>query len=559
MKLLFKICILPVFLLTCGLSYAQEKGIFYQRKDPAAKQFEKIEWDIQLSAPFLNPYDQREIALDMVIVSPSGKPLLLPCYFERGDTLRSDWKARFAAQESGEYSYHFSLKNKNGMTASREDHFRVAASAKPGFLHKNNLWTFKFDNGKLFRGIGENVAWESRSFEDPKWTYDYLLPALSKNGANFFRTWMCPWNLPLEWQKVNSTKRYRNTDAYFNPGGIKRMDELVQLADSLQLYFMLTLDMNSGNWSNNPYNVSNGGPVKAWKDFFTSNAAMDKYKNKLRYLVARWGYSTSIGAWEFFNEIDNGAFTPGDSIIIPHSSITAWHDEMARYIKDIDPYGHLVTTSISHRDIAGLNAIAYMDFNQKHIYKHTEKIPAIYPDYIQTFGKPYVIGEFGYRWEDQDPKYAREANADYKRGLWYGLFSPTPILPMSWWWELFDDQGMTPYLNGVRTISDEMLRSGHGEFNPFPVEAGKFEAYGMQCGDRYFICLMNNTRAAASFPVSFPFVGNKRPLIRTFSPTQRQYAGLSGAKMKLERLTLAPAKLDAGQTLILIITGKRRI
>ena len=27
------------------------------------------------------------------------------------------------------------------------------------------------------------------------------------------------------------------------------------------------------------------------------------YKNRLRYLVARYGYSTSVFAWEFFNEV----------------------------------------------------------------------------------------------------------------------------------------------------------------------------------------------------------------------------------------------------------------
>src|SRR5262249_40435994 len=156
----------------------------------------------------------------------------------------------------------------------------------------------------------------------------YLLPTLSRNGANFFRTWSCPWNLPLEWKRSGNPKRYKNSDQYFNPGGIKRMEELLHLVDSLGLYIMLTLDMNSGNWANNPYNIANGGPVKTWAEFFSSVSAMDKYKNKLRYVVARWGYSTHIAAWEFFNEIDNGVFTRNDSIVIPHSAVTHWHDEM---------------------------------------------------------------------------------------------------------------------------------------------------------------------------------------------------------------------------------------
>lgn len=38
-------------------------------------------------------------------------------------------------------------------------------------------------------------------------------------------------------------------------------------------------------------------------DFFTNERARADYKQRLRYLVARYGYSTSIFAWEFFNEV----------------------------------------------------------------------------------------------------------------------------------------------------------------------------------------------------------------------------------------------------------------
>ena len=134
----------------------------------------------------------------------------------------------------------------------------------------------------------ENVAWESRSIENQQFTDDYLLPTLAKNGAKFFRVWMCHWNLPLEWQKVSSTKRYVNPTDYFHPGATKHMDELVNLTDSLGFYFMLTLDwhgylMEKGGWRSSPYNQPNGGPARTPTEFFTLAAAQQKYKNKLRY------------------------------------------------------------------------------------------------------------------------------------------------------------------------------------------------------------------------------------------------------------------------------------
>ncbi|HVW15195.1 MAG TPA: DUF5060 domain-containing protein [Mucilaginibacter sp.] len=543
---------------TFSLVFAQTQITGYALLNKTVKEYQKAEWDIGLVAPCNNPYDQREISLDMVLTSPSGKPVVLPCYFEQPGNNGSEWKARFAPQEAGKYTYHFLLKYKGAEIKSKKDSFVSAADNRKGFLHKNNLWTFKFDNGELFRGIGENVAWESRAFEKDKWTYNYLLPKLSNNGANFFRTWMCYWNLPLEWKKVHSTKRYTNSDKYYNPGAIKRMDELVNLTDSLHLYFMLTMDWHGHltegvGWKNSNYNAANGGPAKTPTEYFTSQEARAMYKNKLRYIVARWGYSTSIAAFEFFNEIDNAAFNGADSVLIPHHYITEWHDEMSRYLKDIDPYGHLVTTSVSHRDIMGLNSIAYIDFNQKHIYKHTEKIPGIYQEYINMFGKPYVVGEFGYRWEDDDPKYAREADYDFKRGLWYGMFSPCPILPMSWWWELFDDQNMEPYFRGVRRISDEMLAAGKGSFEQFAISSGLIESHGVKCGNKYFIYLLNNTDNSITTPVSFAATG-KDYSVEYFNTNDLSTKAGGNIAAAGHNVTLNKIKLAAKTERVIILT-----
>ncbi|MBO3272298.1 DUF5060 domain-containing protein [Hymenobacter defluvii] len=550
-----------LWLLSARMGYAQKVIGQAVLRTPTIQQYEKTEWDIVLSQQFQNPYRQQEVTLDLVLTSPSGMPVVVPCYFEQNTGAASAWKARFAPREAGPYTGLFRLTRKDKTEEKPVDRFTVVASTKPGFLHANDLYTFRFDNGDLFRGVGENVGWEARSFENQKWTYDYLLPTLAKNGANFFRTWMCYWNLPLEWQKVSATKRYTNTTDYFNPGAIKRMDELVHLTDSLGLYFMLTFDwhghlMEKGGWRNSPYNQLNGGPARTPTEFFTLPAARDKYKDKLRYVVARWGYSTNIGAWEFFNEIDNAVFTQQDSLLIPHDAVALWHGEMSRYLKDIDPYQHLVTTSISHRDILGMNSIAYIDFNQKHIYKHTEKIPAIYPSYIQTYGKPYVVGEFGYRWEDADPTYKEGFNYDYKRGLWYGLFSPTPILPMTWWWELFDDQQMTPYFRAVRTISDQMLAAGHGEFEPFAVTSGTVQSFGMRCGDTYFVYLLYNGPNRARVPVRFDVRG-KKLAVQSFAPTTRQYSQLTRFELKREQLTLPDVTLDPQQEVVLLVKATK--
>jgi hypothetical protein len=533
----------------------------YTLLNKSIKLYEKAEWNISLVAPFDNPYNQDEITLDMLITSPSGKELVLPCFYVKGDSNESLWKARFTPQEIGKYNYSFRLIDEGKTNSTSINSFVSQKSNKKGFLHKNNDWTFRFDNGDLFRGIGENVAWESRSWENPKWTYEYLLPTLSKNGANFFRTWMCLWNLPLEWTHIRDSKRYHDTNKYYNPSGIERMDQLVEMADSLNLYMMLTLDwhgelVSDAEWKISPYNKANGGPAATPTEFFTSNKAQLRYKDKLRYIIARWGYSTHIAAWELFNEIDNAAFTPKDSVLIPLSAIVQWHNEMSMYIKNTDPYNHMVTTSISHRDIPGLNSIAYIDFNQKHIYKHTDRIAPTLTSYSKSYNKPYVIGEFGYEWNwDVNFKtITNELDFDYKRGLWYGLFSPTPILPMTWWWEFFDEQKMTPYFKSVREISNQMLHAGKGSFKILQVQAGNMEAYGVQCGKKIFIYLLNNTtnsiHSDIKIDVNSPAYFNSK----SFIPNEMQYTNIGNPISKNRCIIIPNITLASKNDIILILS-----
>ena len=525
-------------------------------------QFEKTEFDIELTSVFTNPFDSKEIALDMLITSPTGKSLALPCYFVSGNSTASKWKARFGAQENGAYQYRFTITKNNVIVETSTNYsLDVTPSAGNGFLHKNptSNWSFLFDSGKPFRGIGENVAWESRTWENSTYNYDTFLKELANNGSNFFRTWMCSWNLPLEWKKVADTKRYTNSTEYFHPGGIKRMDELVEKADSLGMYMMLALDwhgavMNSDSWTKNNYNSANGGPVATPKEFFTSALAKDKYKNRLRYLVARWGYSTSIGAWEFFNEIDNASYsTPA----VPDADIKNWHGEMSTYLSQIDPYQHLITTSVSHRDISGMAGLPHLDFNQRHVYNNTGNIASTLKSYISSTGKPYVIGEFGYDWDWNNLTAANGPNFDFdlKRGMWYGLFSPTPILPLSWWWELFHERNMIPYFRGIKMIHDRMNSAGDGLIAAATASAGSgVESYAVKCGTSYFIYLLNNTANNVSQTVNLTVSSNISYAVQSFNPGELRYADLNAITASGGKLSIPAVSLNSKKEIVFIVT-----
>ena len=525
-----------------------EKGELYGR----------TECEITLKGEWSNPYLQEEAMLDMLVTTPSGREMVVPCFYKgggangKGDGEPSLWGARFTPQEKGGYAMHFryvedgskvseseivyckvsgkpkklggknaDIYDKSGSLVGKNDDINGKINslgkknadiydkygsiggenadingkpARHGILHVNDNWTFRYDDGTLFRGVGENICWESRTSDDSKFfnklheqrqrfSYDAMLPKFAQNGGNFVRIWMCSWNFPIDRKRDFNNFRYTETDEYMNASAIERMDKTLELAEELGVAVMLCMGP---------------GDVRTGREFFISERARARYKDRLRYIVARWGYSPAIGAWEFFNEIDNIQFRDSRNPI-PSAEIVAWHTEMARYLKEIDPFGHIVTTSISHRDVDGLNDIADMDVNQKHIYNASSVIPSTIRAYEERFGKPYVIGEFSREWDwsKNFDDFADEMDADFKRGLWYGLFSPTPVTPMSWWWEYFDERGLVPYFRGVRMVSDQMLRESRGRFVEVKAEAGEAEAYAVKCGKKTYVYVNNPAKEPA--------------------------------------------------------------
>jgi hypothetical protein len=515
---------------------------------------------IKLKAVWDNPYLQEDVSLDMLAISPSGKQITLPCFYESGESGKASfWKARFTPQETGTYSCSFRLKAaKKASSTSDPVAFDVSPSGKRGFLHTHSAWTLRFDDGTLFRGIGENIAWESRKRDDSKffpglhersdvYNYDLMLPTLARNGGNFFRTWICAWNLPIDYKREINNIRYTSSDDFYNPSAVARLDHLVELSESSGLYIMLTLGTGG-------YHIRDGGVVSSPDAFFAAPEARERYKNRLRYIVARWGYSTSIAMWEFFNEVDNvqhnGRQTP-----INGRDIVDWHEQMSVYLKQIDPYGHIVTTSISHRDIEGLNSISTIDINQKHIYNNTSIIPSEINRYVDAFDKPYIIGEFGYEWDwsKNFDNFANGMDVDFRRGLWYGLFSPTPVLPMSWWWEYFDVRRMTPYFRGVKEISDQMLAQGDSSFRPLRVEAGSVHAFGLKCGDVIYVYLFNPEHSTYLRDVVIHAEGNAKYNVRSYEPATMLYGDVTKTSVSTSVVTLNEIALGSEKEILYIL------
>ena len=138
-----------------------------------------------------------------------------------------------------------------------------------------------------------------------------------------------------------------------------------------------------------------------------------------------------------------------------------------------------------------------------------------------------MIGEFGYEWDwsKNFDEFGAEMDRDFRRGLWYGIFSPTPVTPMSWWWEYFENRGMMSYFRGVRRISDRMLADGKGAFEQLSVTCPPAEAMAVKCGGTIYVYLCNHSSDAierASLTVNLAAQG--RHAVQTFDPESLVFA-----------------------------------
>jgi hypothetical protein len=155
----------------------------------------------------------------------------------------------------------------------------------------------------------------------------------------------------------------------------------------------------------NGYRASNGGPVPdaTPQAFFSDPEARSLFKQRLRYLVARYGAYTSVLAWELFNEVQfigtNSANAYDDAGV--RADVVAWHAEMSDYLADIDPYDHLVTSSSWEPDATpGIWSLPGIDLVQIHTYAappsgRTEEIRDLVALLKSSFGKPVIVGEIG--------------------------------------------------------------------------------------------------------------------------------------------------------------------
>ncbi len=411
------------------------------------EKYGKFEARIDLTAAYSNPYDYEDVRVSAVFTGPTGQVKTVDGFFMQEFQLTNAqtgalspigsgvFKVRFAPDEAGVWTYIVSCTNALGNATFTSQSFECIPAVSPGnkgFVRSDQSNYLHFDNEEQYIPVGENIGWGSFS------NFNTWLGKLADNGGNFFRNWQCHWGWGLEWRTgggYQGLKRYQQNNSFY-------LDWMFDYCNENGLYVMYCLQHHgqvssqvNPNWSESPYNAANGGPCANTWDFFTNPAAKAIAKNRYRYVLARWGYARSVMAWELFNEVD---WT--DQFDQRSTDVANWHIEMAAYLKETDPYGHLVTTSYAHtsNDATTWNA-PDIDFTQTHHYANIPNLERLLgtsaKNYLNIYGKPTLNGEFSALVDNTGLNTLDPDGIHVHNCLWGTLFSGAMGSSMTWWWD----------------------------------------------------------------------------------------------------------------------------
>ncbi|MBL7223827.1 MAG: hypothetical protein ISS72_08240 [Candidatus Brocadiae bacterium] len=478
--------------------------------------YARLEADLEVGGTWATPFDADQIRVDGHVTAPSGRTLVVPAFFSQDHELARDgddawiepgekrgWKLRLAVTEPGRHSLVVVARDKSGEARSKPVAFEATPSDDPGYIRvstKDRRY-FEFGTGRPYFAVGENVCTWRKGVQD----YDTWFPNLGKAGGNFARIWMWGHCFGIEWGKPG---QYRMDHAW-------ALDHAMELAEKHGIYVKLCLEAWRGFSGRkcfvkpgviHPYAKANGGPCATEMDVFTDPEARRMFRNRLRYCVARWGYSTHILAWEFWNEINCVFGYRGRE-----QDMIAWTAEMARYLKQIDPWQHLVTNSLGSFQVDDrLWKLADIDFAQVHGYWHPtlpaskelgKDMAAMVPEWlgrIEHYGKPRLFAEYGLvnaTWGHSPRADEDKEGVHLHNGLWSATMTGACGTAMLWWWGNYvEPNGLYPRFASVAKFVDGVPWTSAG-FHPVQARAStpQFHVLGLQ-GKALALLWLHNRR-----------------------------------------------------------------
>ena len=439
----------------------------------------------------LNPFRAKELALDAEFMLPSGKTMRVPGFYGEDYTLRDHkgepldgsvgWRIRFSGPEAGAYRFKVELRVKGELVVTEEGpEFTLKKSSSHGMIRLSRLAPryLEYEDGAGFFAIGQDVAWTTDvtktipgvkiSCPDLPWddAFARWFGRMGENGANWARVFMKPnfyletgeawaWSLENAWRLDQVLELARRNGISiclcFNP---ERSDDGACYKGAMDLF----------RASNTAWGRLLASRHSGFEHFYTDPVCREMFRDKIRYVVGRWGYSPNIFSWELWNEI--GCVSSSDGV-------GAWCREMTAYLRAVDPWRHLIKASTSHEWLPEHWGEDNGDLNDVHPYfgwsgeDDPKNLGAFIPQFsasVCATGRPFMVGETGIA-REVTTKYGLAGDLADKdvtsfhlhEALWGGLFSGAVGTGMVWYWDEHVDMHQCYYrFRAIRNFVEDI-------------------------------------------------------------------------------------------------------
>lgn len=533
----------------------------------------------ELSKRYINPFNPKQLNIQLKFWQPNDRGEIdainrVGFYYgafsnQGGNIVPSGTeyrlRGRFTPRSSGQWNCRALVILGPDTLFSNLVELKVLKTNKTtnGFLEvsENNQY-FEVGDSAFFP-VGQNIPWPGDIWYNSKETlphndyvqYHRLVKQFKNSGGNYYRMLITPWTYDIEFETLGNYSN-RMSNAW-------ELDKLIDFSEQENLKIHFNMLLHGALENPSVYTITNWDwpayESDVYKDkfcvdkkdkgfcygrelnldspiaFFTSDAAKSHYKNKLRYIIARWGYSTSIGVLELLSEINNlgqqgdlkntgngcpnrGTLTVpyNDSSDIVPKVVLAWQNEMAKFIKEeLQHNNHPIAVSYTGKpdlangdlsyyspyiDIATYNAYSF-DRKQNKYARFLEELKVFREKRFQIsnsilkeedsrrslkLNKPFMLSEIG------SGMSACDGSTIWKQSVFLSPFIGLSGVAMPWL-NYNNNQDLWRYFVFVNVFMNSVqLNKGNWQANYFVSKSSKAEVYSLTSEERNVVGAINN-------------------------------------------------------------------
>jgi len=336
-----------------------------------AERFERLTIPLELAARYENAFDPRQINVQALVETPSGRTEKVPAFFWQDfasvavagaeeillPKRCSPWRLYYRPREVGVHKLHVLAQDKTGVRRTPDHKLEVVDSKRKGFLRvsKRDPRFFEFDNGESYFGIGPS-GW----FRDENYIFGGNPRHVSTRRLDEYYRRKAAAGSNYDYCLAEFFGRLYTRGGYLDQHVAWKCEHRLRTLEEVGIYWVTCYDDLCRSviygLDTLPYATAQGGPCASVEELYVNQRAIEMQRDHLRYFVARMSDSPALLLWAIGDEGQAGSrFSP--------SMVRSWIKDLQNYVRSIDVYEHPHVMCEGPRSVAeGGDAIIIPDW-----------------------------------------------------------------------------------------------------------------------------------------------------------------------------------------------------